>query len=173
MKTLSLNTIELNVFAENEINKVSIDNLKKVLPQLEKYKGKKIHLANGTRAKGFEVEVLEYSDKENQINLRTFISFYNMVGYTQLNLRQDLIVPTKAHVGGGYSVSYFNKDLTIGRVVNGVLESIVDLEQIITDYRLSTSYKYTEVKELIKKQEALEEEARKIGNIVNKFKKYH
>ena len=173
MKTLSLNTIELNVFAENEINKLSIDNLKKVLPQLEKYKGKKIYLANGSKAKIFDVEVLEYSDKENQISLRTFISFYEMVGYTQLNIKQDLKVPNKTLNGGGYSVRYFKKDLTIGKVVNGVLESIVDLEQIITDYRLSTSYNYTEVKELIKKQEALEDEARKIGNIVNKFKNYH
>lgn len=172
MKTLAFNTIERNVFAENELNKITIDQLKKVLPQLEQYKGKKIALADGSKAKIFKVDLLEYKDELNQINLRTFVSFYNMHGYYQLVLKQDLIVPQKAFTGGeGYSVNYYNKDITIGIVRNGILETIADLNQTITDYRLDSIYTYAEVKELIEKQQQLEDEARKIGNIVNKFKR--
>ena len=173
MKTIKLNHVELNIFAENLINSLTIDHLKKVLPQIEPFLNKKILLASGTKAKTFTIELLDYDDKPNQIRMRTFLSFNHMFGYSNLELKQSLIIPNKELNGGGYSVRYFDKDITLGVVKNGVLDELFTIDHITERNNLLEKYDYTEIKKLIAEQDELEEKARVIARKVNRFKTFN
>ncbi len=107
----------------------------KVLPQLETYKGKKICLADNSKAKIFKVDLLEYTDNNGQV-LRTFIHFERDLVY----LKQDVTIKDKNYDGGGYGVTYFKNDINIGSMSNGVLKDIETLQQIEYSYQLGKEF---------------------------------
>jgi len=163
--TTTLTSLERAIYGTNLINRLTIENLKKVLPQLETYKGKKICLADNSKAKNFNVELLSYTDNNGQ-HLRTFIHFDRDLVY----LKQDVTIKDKNYDGGGYGVTYFKNDIHVGKFVNGVLTEVETLQQIEYSYQLGREFCAKKVKETKEKIQQLKDEVSKLESSIYLFK---
>jgi hypothetical protein len=167
--TTTLTSLERAVYGTNLINRLTIQNLRKVLPQLETYKGKKICLANGSKAKIFDIELLSYTDNNGQ-HLRTYIHFEFYGSVEKVSLKQDVTVKDKNYAGGGYGVTYFKNDIHIGTMINGVLTEIETLQQIEYSYGLGVEFCAKKVKETKDRIKELKEEVSKLESSIYQFK---
>ena len=167
--TTTLTSLERAIFGKNLINKLTIQNLRKVLPQLETYKGKKICLSNGSKAKIFNIELLSYTDNNGQ-TLRTYIHFEFFGSVERISLMQDVTIKDKNYNGGGYGVTYFKNDIHIGTMINGVLTEVETLQQIEYSYLLGEEFCAKKVKETKDKIEQLKDEVSKLENSIYPFK---
>ena len=167
--TTELTSLERAIFGTNLINRLTIQNLRKVLPQLEAYKGKKICLANGSKAKIFNIELLSYTDNNGQ-TLRTYIHFEFYGSVEKVSLKQDVTIKDKNYVGGGYGVTYYSKDINIGSMTNGVLTEVSTLYDIENNYQLGKEFSAKEVKETKEKIQQLKDEVSSLESLIYPFK---
>jgi len=167
--TTTLTSLERAAYGTNLINKLTIQNLRKVLPQLETYKGKKICLANGSKAKIFNIDLLSYSDNNGQ-HLRTYIHFEFFGSIERVSLKQDVTIKDKNYEGGGYGVTYFDRDIHIGTMVNGILTEVETLQQIEYSYQLGAEFCAKKVKETKEKIQQLKDEVSKLESSIYLFK---
>ena len=167
--TTELTSLERAIFGTNLINRLTIQNLKKVLPQLEAYRGKKICLANGSKAKIFNIELLSYTDNNGQ-HLRTYIHFEFYGSVEKVTLFQDVTIKDKNYNGGGYGVSYYKNEINIGLMTNGVLTDIETLQQIVQSYQLGKEFCAKKVKETKDKIEQLKDEVSNLESLIYPFK---
>lgn len=166
MDTTKMTSLERAVYGTNLINRLTIENLTKLLPQLAQYKSKKVCLVNGTNAKTFNVELLSYADVNNGQNFRTYIHFDRGLVY----LKQDVTVKDRDYEGGGYGVTYFKSDIHIGLVDNGVLKEVYPLEQIVKSYSLNTVFCAKEVERTKERIEQLKTEVAALESSIYPFK---
>jgi hypothetical protein len=162
--TTVLTSLERAVYGTNLINRLTIENLTKVLPQLATYTNKKVCLVNGAKAKTFNVELLSYTDSNGQ-DLRTYIRFERDLVY----LKQDVTVKDRNYEGGGYGVTYFKNNILIGSVDNGVLKKIDSLQQIVHSYGLDVVFCAKEVRQT-KDIEQLKSEVAGLEGLIYPFK---
>ena len=167
--TTTLTSLERAVYGTNLINELTFKNLKKVFPQLEAYKGKKICLASGSKAKIFNIDLLSYTDNNGQ-HLRTYIHFEFYGSVEKVYLFQDVTIKDKNYNGGGYGVQYHKQTVNIGTMQNGILTSIESIEQIIQSYQLGTIFCAKKVKEAKDKIEQLKSEVSKLESTIYQFK---
>lgn len=167
--TTELTSLERAIFGTNLINRLTIQNLRKVLPQLEAYKGKKICLANGSKAKIFNIDLLSYTDNNGQ-HLRTYIHFEFYGSVEKVSLKQDVTIKDKNYIGGGYGVIYFSKDINIGSMTNGVLTEVSTLYDIENNYQLGKEFSAKEVKETKDKIKQLKDEVSNLESLIYPFK---
>lgn len=167
--TTDLTSLERAIFGTNLINRLTIQNLKKVLPQLEAYKGKKICLADGSKAKIFNIDLLSYTDNNGQ-HLRTYIHFKFYGSVEKVSLFQDVTIKDKNYNGGGYGVTYFKKEINIGSMTNGVLTDIETLQQIEQSYQLGKEFSAKEVKETKEKIQQLKDDVSSLESLIYPFK---
>jgi hypothetical protein len=166
MNTTQMTSLERAVYGTNLINRLTIENLAKVLPQLAQYKSKKVCLVNGTNAKTFNVELLRYTDVNSGQNFRTYIHFERHSVY----LKQDVTVKDRDYEGGGYGVTYFKNDIHIGLVDNGILKEVYPLQQIVKSYGLNTVFCAKEVRTAKNKIEQLKKEVTALESSIYPFK---
>ena len=167
--TTELTNLERAILGTNLINRLTIQNLKKVLPQLEAYKGKKICLASGSKAKIFNIDLLSFTDNNGQ-HLRTYIHFEFYGSVEKVSLFQDVTIKDKNYIGGGYGVSYYKNEINIGSMTNGVLTDIETLQQIVQSYQLGKEFSAKEVKETKEKIQQLKDDVSKLESSVYRFK---
>ena len=167
--TTELTSLERAIFGVNLINRLTIQNLKKVLPQLEAYKGKKICLANGSKAKIFNIELLSYTDNNGQ-HLRTYIHFEFYGSVEKVSLFQDVTIKDKNFDGGGHGVTYFKKEINIGSMDNGVLTDVETLQQIEYSYGLGVEFCAKKVKETKDRIKQLKDEVSSLESSIYPFK---
>ena len=167
--TTTLTSLERAIFGTNLINRLTIQNLKKVLPQLEAYKGKKICLASGSKAKIFNIDLLSYTDNNGQ-HLRTYIHFEFYGSVEKVSLFQDVTIKDKNYNGGGYGVSYYKNEINIGSMTNGVLTDIETLQQIEQSYQLGKEFSAKEVKETKDRIKQLKDEISSLESSIYPFK---
>jgi hypothetical protein len=163
--TTVLTSLERAVYGTNLINRLTIENLTKVLPQLETYKHKKVCLVNGAKAKTFNVELLSYTDSNGQV-LRTHIHFERNSVY----LKQDVTVKDRNHEGGGYGVTYSKTDIVMGSVDNGVLKTVDSLQQLVQSYGLDVVFCAKEVEQTKDRIEQLKSEVAGLEGLIYPFK---
>ena len=167
--TTELTSLERAIFGVNLINRLTIQNLKKVLPQLEAYRGKKICLANGSKAKIFNIDLLSYTDSNGQ-HLRTYVKFETFCNVEKIILFQDVTIKDKNYNGGGYGVSYYKNEINIGSMTNGVLTDIETLQQLEQSYQLGKEFSAKEVKETKEKIQQLKDEVSNLESLIYPFK---
>ena len=167
--TTELTSLERAIFGTNLINRLTIQNLKKVLPQLEAYKGKKICLASGSKAKIFNIDLLSYTDNNGQ-HLRTYVKFETFCNVEKIILFQDVTIKDKNYNGGGYGVSYYKNEINIGLMTSGVLTDIETLQQIVQNYQLGREFSAKEVKETKEKIQQLKDEVSNLESLIYPFK---
>jgi hypothetical protein len=171
METTKMTSLERAVYGTNLINRLTIENLTKVLPQLAAYKNKKVCLVNGTKAKSFNVELLSYTDNNGQ-ELRTYIHFasYGNAENVLVYIKQDVTIKDRNYEGGGYGVTYFKNDIHIGLADNGILKEVYSLEQIVKSYSLNTVFCAKEVKQTKDRIEQLKNEVAGLESLIYPFK---
>ena len=167
--TTTLTSLERAIYGTNLINRLTIQNLKKVLPQLEAYKGKKICLANGSKAKIFNIDLLSYTDNNGQ-HLRTYIHFEFYGSVEKVSLKQDVTIKDKNYIGGGYGVSYYKNEINIGSMTNGVLTDVETLQQIEYSYGLGVEFCAKKVKETKDRIKQLKDEVSSLESSIYPFK---
>ena len=167
--TTELTSLERAIYGTNLINKLTIQNLRKVLPQLETYKGKKICLANGSKAKIFNIDLLSYTDNNGQ-HLRTYIKFETFCNVEKIILFQDVTIKDKNYNGGGYGVTYFKKEINIGSMDNGVLTEVETLQQIEHSYGLGVEFCAKKVRETKDRIKQLKDEVSSLESSIYPFK---
>ena len=167
--TTTLSSLERAIYGTNLINRLTIQNLKKVLPQLETYKGKKICLANGSKAKIFNIDLLSYTDNNGQ-HLRTYVKFETFCNVEKIILFQDVTIKDKNYNGGGYGVTYFKKEINIGSMDNGVLTEVETLQQIEHSYGLGVEFCAKKVRETKDRIKQLKDEVSSLESSIYPFK---
>lgn len=165
MKTTKMSTLERRVFGNNRINAYTIENLKKVLPQLTEHLNKKIEIAGGARSAKFIIELLDvpYIPEYGQI-WRTYLSFE----HGELFLVNDITLADKEYEGGGYGVSYYKNRVRIAKVENGILKEIYTLKNIIKSYDLKKVYDWKKVAAMKKELERLQDRAQNLEWIIKR-----
>jgi hypothetical protein len=142
-----------NIQGENLINKLAANELKNLLPQLEKYVGTKILTQSGKSAK-FKYE----HTKENNFRCYLDISTYSIW------LCCDVSTQDEADKNGVSSCTYFKKNIHLGTMdENGILKSLETFEKILNDYTLTdiielnnVQYQINKYKELAQQLELIE-----------------
>ena len=160
MKTTEMTPLARKCYGLNKINGLTRRNLKIILPQLEKYVGKKVKLATGDKAKSFKVDLLDVPfSPEDGASYRTHLKFE----YMRLNLFNDVTVKNVDYEGGGYGVSYYKKEPYLG-IVNedGILTRVYTFDEIVESSKLSVVYSEKDIQKKQKKLEELEKQVREL-----------
>lgn len=167
MYTTKLTQLERKVLGQNLINVLTMQNLQKVLPQLEQYIDQKIYLAKGDKAKKFVVGLLEVDyDPKTGAMFRSYLHSH----YGNIYLKQDVCLADKEYEGGGYGVTYYKQEVCVGAVdTNGVLKSVISLENCVGNNNLNKHYKVDVVKQVIAEIEALKEQINLLTREVSLF----
>lgn len=167
MDTTKLTSLERAVYGTNLINKLTIENVNKIIPQLQQFLNKKIELANGSKAKNFVIELHTFEDKNKGQNLRSYLHFERNLLY----LKNDVTVKVKNYEGGGYGVDYYKNEIKLATTDNnGVLISIENIEQIIFSYELTKVFDAKKVKKTKEKINVLKSELSKLESSIYQFK---
>ena len=166
MKTQNMTNLERTVYGVNLINKLTVENLNLVVPQLETYLNKKVCLVNGNYAKSFKIDFLKYSEKSEGQLLRTYIRFEG----TSVYLFQDVTVKTADYPGGGYGVEYFKNTIHLGTLKDGILVNIENVEQLINSCSLLNVFCAKEVKQTKDKIKKKKKETSELESLIYQFK---
>lgn len=124
--------LEQQIEGVNKINDLTIKSLKHILPQLEKYVGKKIIIGTGF-SKNFNIDHLEIEN--------TFVRSYISRSYKNLVLNIDTTIKV-----GEFSCEYFKNTIYLGTINEGVLQSLETIGDLISEYELDRFYEYGFVK---------------------------
>ena len=166
MDTTKLTSLERAVYGQNLINKLTVENVKKLAPQLETYLNKKIELSNGGKSKNFVITLHEFENKEEGQHLRSFVSFeYNTVW-----LNNDVTVKDKTYESGGYGVSYYKRNVIVGYLKDGILIEAKPVDEIIKVNRLLEVFDAKKVKSVKEKISKIKEELRDLEYSIHQFK---
>jgi hypothetical protein len=124
--------LEQQIEGVNKINDLTIKSLKHILPQLEKYVGKKIIIGTGF-SKNFNIDHLEIEN--------TFVRSYISRSYKNLVLNIDTTIKV-----GEFSCEYFKNTIYLGTINEGVLQSLETIGNLISEYELDRFYEHSFVK---------------------------
>lgn len=163
MNTTQLTTLERNVYGNNLINELSIQAIKKILPQLKGFLNKKISTVNGDKTKAFNIDLLEvpYIAESGQ-SYRSFLKFQ----HGTLILFNDVTVKVKEYEGGGHGVNYYKRNIDLGVVIDGILREIKDFDKICLYEGLTLKY---DAKEQIKISQKIDQLETKIRLLKSKL----
>ena len=141
MKRTQLN---IHVQGLNLLNTYTTEFVPKVLEALTGLIGAKIFLANGDKSKKLVAIALPTRTKGLDIFTDTFVdySFYLTESYGSLQMRISLCIN-----GGSYDVKpttaftqYFDKTVHLGDIKDGVLQSLVSVEDAAKNSGLDTRF---------------------------------
>lgn len=158
MKTTELTREQRTVYGNNLINKLSIEAVKKILPQLEKFVGKKVMTVKQEKTSKFVVELLKvpYND-ENGESYRSYLTFR----YNKLVLFNDVTVKDVSYSSGGYGCTYYQREIDLGELCEGgTLSKIYDFDSICEREGLNKSFDAAEQKKIKEQISELEQQIR-------------
>jgi len=124
--------LEQQIEGVNKINDLTIKSLNHILPQLQKYVGKKIIIGTGF-SKNFNIDHLEIEN--------TFVRSYISRSYKNLVLNIDTTIKV-----GEFSCEYFKNTIYLGTINEGFLQSLETIGTLISEYELDRFYEYSFVK---------------------------
>lgn len=138
----ALKSLQLEIHAKNELNRLAILIIKNLLPQLPQYLGKKITIADGF-SKKFIVELFEPFVNNFEGGCAQIVG--NRLDYQYDRLE---IIIKLCFNGGSYEArpstaytKYIEKTFTIGDLENNeVLNSIFTLDKIIDTHKLTNVF---------------------------------
>lgn len=151
--------LEKEIAGNSLLNKTIVSELKHLLPQLVVYLNKTILISSGFSKKFSVVHLKDEPTKR----------CYIQESYGTLYLNIDIHVKDTEYESGGYGVSYFKKQVAIGKIKNNVLVSIETLENIIYYYGLGTVYDIDKIRTELTEIRRLKEE---LGKLTTKFSSY-
>jgi hypothetical protein len=148
--------LEQQIEGVNKINALTIKSLNHILPQLQKYVGKKI-LITTEFSKNFNIDHLEIEN--------TFVRSYISRSYGNLILNIDTTIKV-----GEFSCEYFKNTIYLGTINEGVLQSLETIGNLISKYELDRVYEYGFVKIA---QEQIYSYEKRISNLKKDLSKFN
>lgn len=160
-----MSSLERQIFGRNRINAYTIENVKKVLPQLTEFLNKKIELSDGGKAAKFKIQLLDvpFIAKIGQ-SFRTYLHFQ----YGELRLFNDITIADRKYEGGGYGVSYYKQDVRLGKIEGGVLTEIYSDKNIIDSYGLNKVFNAKTIAEKKAELEKLKDKVRDLEHEITR-----
>lgn len=157
--------LKQNVQGENLLNKTIMQELQNLLPQLQKYVGKRILTQTGKSAK-FIIE---------HIKVDNFRCYLDTSAYS-IWLKADVCTQGEPDKNGNRLTTYFKKEIYLGKMKSsGELESIEDFDSICKNWKLNEVIEEQQVFNTIEKYKQLKAELDIIYNdfpIDKNFLKY-
>ena len=148
------NKLSTNIEGVNLINKLTIDELNHLIPQLKKYIGQKIMTLQGKSKKFVYTHHIPTS-------VKYFRCYLDISNYS-IWLKCDTTLQT-----GEFSVTYYDTNVYIGKMKEGVLIEINEVSEIVKNWNLEGEIKESEVLEQIAQYKAAKE---KMTNLEANFR---
>lgn len=133
---------ELDIYGQNQLNQIYLDILPEVLENLNKFKGKKMYKADGSRTEAtkFEIKTPEKGKIDGH--------FRSVQANIQKSVSALWLKLKICYNGGDYNArpistaytQYFEKEIYIGKLNGQNLEEVSTLETLERDYKLGTIY---------------------------------
>lgn len=157
----------IDVHGNNQLKIAAYNELQNILPQIEKFVGKRIETQTGKSAK-FQINFLGKDlnkispIKEN--DFATAHNYYLSVEYGQLYLEMKICLHGGSYDDKTHYCQYFNQNYWIGRVdkTSGVLLELDSLEKVVSDYGLDTFINLEEEEKKINEYRELAKQLREL-----------
>lgn len=151
MKKLS-KVKELDIYGNNELNRITYDILADIVPTLEKYKGMKIYTADGNLTAKTPIKIKTPENGKINGHYRSTSAYVNKSG-SSLWLNVTICLNGGDYEAKPYSTAYtqyFKKEIYLGKLDGQILNEIKSLEYTTDIYSL---LKILEIKEINEKIE--------------------
>lgn len=166
--------IEILIEGRNEMNTIVKKTLKKLLPELEKYKGKKICKADGTLTKSAQ-GLNEFLPTMKRPDGTSYYISYFSFKYDSMYINFRF-----SKSGGSYDDSpstayceYFQKEVSIANVPFRELVGVDDIEALIVHYDLNAKINLSDQKKKVAKYQVEEEKLRKLLSKIDPLVRQH
>ena len=164
----------LDIYGQNELNRILNEILPDTLEQLKKHEGKKLYKADGNRTEAtkFEIKTPENGKIDGHARTTT-ATLSRSSSYLWLKLKI-------CYNGGDYQAvprstyyaQYFEKEVYLGKLNGQILEEVSTLETIQKDYNLNRIFNIEEINEKIQQyNDLLNQLSHKSNEIPYFFKK--
>ena len=151
MKKLS-KVKELDIYGNNELNRITYEILADIVPTLEKYKGMKLYTADGNLTAKTPIKIKTPENGQIDGHYRSTSAYVNKSG-SSLWLNVTICLNGGDYEAKPYSTAYtqyFKKEIYLGKLDGQILNEIKSLEYTTDIYSL---LKILEIKEINEKIE--------------------
>jgi hypothetical protein len=127
--------LKLEIHGKNELNRIVLEQLIHIYPQLEKFIGKKINTLNGKSAKfiidflNFNANVCKLTDNDFASNQGCYFSISNY----SICLNFKLCFNGGKYEDKTYYCQYFEKSIYLGEMDNTTLKNLTDFDNLTKD----------------------------------------
>ena len=129
---MSKNNLILEIHGNNELNRIMLEQITHIYPQLEKFVGKKINTLNGKSAK-FIIDFKSIPAKVCKLTKNDFASnqgcYFNITNYS-IYLNFKLCFNGGEYADKTYYCKYFEKGIYLGEIDSMTLKSLLSFEEI-------------------------------------------
>lgn len=141
----------LDVYGQNELNRIFNEILPDTLEQLKKHEGKKFYKTDGSRTEATKFEIKTPQDGKIDGHHRiTSAWLTRSASYLWLKLKIS-------YNGGDYNArpystaytQYFEKEIYLGKLDGQILKEVSNLETIQKDYELNRFFNIEEINQKI------------------------
>lgn len=150
MKKLS-KVKELDIYGNNELNRITYDILADIVPTLEKYKGMKIYTADGNLTAKTPIKIKTPENGKINGHYRSTSAYVNKSG-SSLWLNVTICLNGGDYEAKPYSTAYtqyFKKEIYLGKLDGQILNEIKSLEFTTDIYSLLKILDINEINEKI------------------------
>jgi hypothetical protein len=145
---------EIIATGQNELNKEIKAMLKKLLPELKKFEGKKLTTQKGV-VTGFNRKVVQSKNKR----FRCYLDFTQYSGWVKCDISKEI---------GDHTCTYFTKSIHLGDMNIDILEQVKDLKTIIDNCNLNKHFTAERIKKDVLNYEKAKEKANKLYNAMDR-----
>jgi hypothetical protein len=130
-----MKNLKLEIHGKNEINRIALNQINHIYPQLQKFVGKKINTLNGKSAKFIidfkkeDANICQLTDNDYASNQGCYFEF----GRSAIYLHIRLCFNGGKYDDHTYYCQYFEKTIYLGDMENNELKNLVSLESLIKD----------------------------------------
>jgi hypothetical protein len=150
MKNLS-KVKSLDIYGNNELNRITYEILADIVPTLEKYKGMKLYTADGNLTAKTPLKITTPENGQIDGHFRSISAYINKSG-SSLWLKISLCLNGGSYEAKPYSTAYtqyFKKEIYLGRLDGQNLNEVKSLEFTADIYNLLKVLDINEVNEKI------------------------
>jgi hypothetical protein len=143
---------ELDIYGNNELNRITYEILADIVPTLEKYKGMKLYTADGSLTAKTPIKIKTPENGQINGHYRSTSAYVNKSG-SSLWLNVTICLNGGDYEAKPYSTAYtqyFKKEIYLGKLDGQILNEIKSLEYTTDIYSL---LKILEIKEINEKIE--------------------
>lgn len=152
----------LDTYGKQQLNLLTLNEVKHILPQLLAFVGKKIFTLKG-KAKTFNISFTGLQPQPVvKGDTATLHLCYLTEGYNNLILKMKICLNGGSYEKRTYYCQYFEQEINLGEVKNSVLVSVKNLEDIIKTYELDEIVSIDEEIEKIKKYKELSDQLNEV-----------